>query len=282
MHHMVKYLALASSMKTKDGKSMSGNLFVQPIILKLLVIWLSDCPNAVQCFLDSRHHLTYLLELISSSSATVCIRGLAAVLLGECILYNNSTESGKDSFTIVDSVSQKIGITAFLMKFDEMQKSSIFSSVKSAQPRKPLTRSTAASMAEIEDVEESELPDQKNEDHPFLSLIVDAQFVNFLKGLEDEIRERIVDVYSHPKSQVAVVPAELEQKSGEADREYIERLKLFIEKQCFEIQVTCFAISFISNSILAFYFFVKGLTLVPYTPVRPWIKSRGMLMSVIV
>ncbi|PKI79148.1 hypothetical protein CRG98_000440 [Punica granatum] len=236
MHRMVKYLALASSMKTKDGKSISGNLIVQPIILKLLVIWLSKCPNAVQCFLDSRPHLTYLLELISSPSATVCIRGLAALLLGECVLYNKSAENGKDSFTIVDSISQKIGITAFLMKFDEMQKSSIFTSVKSAQPRKPLTRSTAASMAEIEDVEESELPDQKKEDHPFLSLILDAQFVNFLRGLEDEIRESIVEVYSHPKSQVAVVPAELEQKSGEADREYIERLKLFVEKQCFEIQ----------------------------------------------
>ncbi|KAK4771792.1 hypothetical protein SAY86_013567 [Trapa natans] len=236
MHRMVKYLALASSMKNKDGKSISENLVAQPIILKLLVIWLSDCPSAVQCFLDSRPHLSYLLELISSASATVCIRGLATVLLGECVLYNKSTESGKDSSSIVDSISQKIGITAFLMKFDEMQKSSIFSSVKSDQPRRPLTRSTAASMAEIEDVDESGLPDQKNEDHPFLSLIIDAKFIGFLKSVEDEIRERIVDVYSHPKSEVAVVPAELEQKSGEADKEYIERLKLFIEKQCFEIQ----------------------------------------------
>jgi cell division protein FtsB len=35
---------------------------------------------------------------------------------------------------------------------------------------------------------------------------------------------------------VAVVPADLEQKSGENEKDYINRLKAFIEKQCSEIQ----------------------------------------------
>lgn len=71
-HHVVKYLALASCMKSKEGKPhASGNTYVQAIILKLLVIWLLDCPSVVQCFLDSRPHLTYLLELVSNSTTTV-------------------------------------------------------------------------------------------------------------------------------------------------------------------------------------------------------------------
>ncbi|XP_034703877.1 golgin candidate 6 [Vitis riparia] len=236
MHRMVKYLALASSMKSKDGKSSpTGNLYVQPIILKLLVTWLADCPNAVHCFLDSRPHLTYLLELVSNPSATVCIRGLTAVLLGECVLYNKSSESGKDAFTIVDSISQKVGLTSYFLKFDEMQKSFLFSSAKPAQPRKALTRSNAASMAEIEDVEENDSSNH-NEDHPILISTFDAQFVNLVKKLELDIRENIIEVYSQPKSKVAVVPAELEQKSGESDGDYIKRLKSFVEKQCSEIQ----------------------------------------------
>ncbi|KAG4151334.1 hypothetical protein ERO13_D04G058450v2 [Gossypium hirsutum] len=117
-----------------------------------------------------------------------------------------------------------------------MQRSFIFSSVKPAQSHKPLTRSTTASMAEIEDVDENDLTDQKNEDHPILTSVFDAQFVNFVKGLEVNIREKIVDVYSRPKSDVAVVPAELEQKGGESDKEYIKRLKAFVETQCSEIQ----------------------------------------------
>ncbi|KAL0329836.1 UNVERIFIED_CONTAM: Golgin candidate 6 [Sesamum radiatum] len=185
MHRMVKYLALASSM-VKDGKAgTSGPMYIQPIILKLLVIWLFDCPSAVQCFLDSRPHLTYFLELISDQTAT---------------------------------------------------KSLLFTSAKPALARKPLTRSTAASMSEIEDVDENETTDQKNEDHPVLAMVLDSQFVFFVKELEANIREQIVEIYSRPKTQVAVVPAELEQNSGESDKEYIKRLKRFVEKQCLEIQ----------------------------------------------
>jgi hypothetical protein len=238
MHRMVKYMALASSMKNKDGKSRtSGDLYVQPIILKLLVTWLADCPSAVHCFLDSRPHLTYLLELVSNSSVTVCTRGLAAVLLGECVIYNKSNDNGKNALAVVDTISQKLGLTSYFLKFDEMQKSFLFTSAKSAQRRKPLTRSTAASLAEIEDVEENDSFDQKDVDHPILSAIFDDQFVNLVKSLEADIRESIVEVYSHPKSKVAVVPAELEQRTGESDGEYIKRLKAFVEKQCSEIQV---------------------------------------------
>ncbi|XVF57971.1 hypothetical protein PTKIN_Ptkin07bG0025200 [Pterospermum kingtungense] len=234
LHRIVRYLAVASSIKNKDGNP--GFSSVQPIILKLLVTWLADCPSAVQCFLDSRPHLTYLLELVSNTSSTVCVRGLAAVLLGECVVYNKSSESGKDGFTIADAISQKIGLTSYFLKFDEMQRSFLFFSVKPAQSHKPLTRSAAASMAEIENVDESVLSDQKNEDHSVLASIFDAQFVNLVKSLELYVREKIVDVYSCPKSDVAVVPAEMEQKSEESDKDYIQRLKAFVEKQCSEIQ----------------------------------------------
>ncbi|GMP96314.1 hypothetical protein CsSME_00045008 [Camellia sinensis var. sinensis] len=197
LHCVVKYLALATCMKSKEGKlNASGNTYVQAIILKLLVIWLSDCPSVVQCFLDSRPHLTYLLQLVSNSTTTV-----------ECVIYNKSSDSGKDAFTVVDAISQKVGLTSYFLKFEEMQKSIIFSSAKPAEPRKPLTRSTAASMAEIEDVEENKVSDLKNEDHLMLASMFDAY---------------IVDIYSHPKSKVAVVSAELQQKGGKSDGDYVK------------------------------------------------------------
>ncbi|KAG7033085.1 Golgin candidate 6 [Cucurbita argyrosperma subsp. argyrosperma] len=236
MHRMVKYLAVASSMKNRNGKSaLSSNSYLQLIILKLLIIWLADCPSAVQCFLDSRPHLTYLLELVADSTATVFMRGLAAVILGECVIYNKSSDSEKDAFTIVDTFSQKIGLTSYFLKFDELQKSFLFAS-KSLEPRKVLTRSTAASMAEVEDVDEDASSNQKDEELPILSSVFDSHFINTVKRLEADIRESIVIVYSQPKSKVAVVPAELEQRKGETDGEYIKRLKAFVEKQCTEIQ----------------------------------------------
>ncbi|KAK1438600.1 hypothetical protein QVD17_04409 [Tagetes erecta] len=239
LHRMVKYLALASSKKGKDGKSTTPrSSYFQPIILKLLVTWLYDCPNAVHSFLESRPHLTYLTELVLNSEATVCARGLAAVVLGECVIFNKITESGKDAFAIVDTISQKIGLTSYFLRLDEMQKSFLFSSAKSAQPqpRKPLTRSNANSMTEMEEIEENESTDYRNEDHPMLASMFDTQFVNFIKHLEGGIRDSIVQIYSHPKSNVSVVPAELEQKKDENDKDYIKRLKSFVEKQCSEIQ----------------------------------------------
>ncbi|KAH1193449.1 Golgin candidate 6 [Glycine max] len=237
MHRMVKYLALASSMKSKDGKSRSSeNSYIQEYILKLLVTWLADCPAAVHCFLDARPHLTYLLELVSNLSETVCVRDLAAVVLGECVIYNKSTDSAKDAFAIVDMMSQKIGLSSYFLMFDEMQKSFAFANIESSLNLKSFTRSSAASMEDIADSDNNDLSEQKNMDHPILSSILDSYFVNLVKGLEADIREQIVEAFSHPKVQVAVVPAELEQKMGESDGEYIRRLKAFLEKQCSEIQ----------------------------------------------
>ena len=238
MHRLVKYLALASSKKSEDGKASTfGSVYSHPVILKLLIIWLFDCPPAVDCFLDSHPHLTYLLELMSDQTATVCVRGLAAVLLGVCISYNKTIDNGKNAFSIVDAVSQKIGLTSYFSKFNEMQNSSLFTSAKPSLTRKPLSRSNAASMSEIENVEEDDSIDPNSDDYSMLSMVFDSQFVDFVKRLDAKIREQIVEIYSHPKTQVAVVPAELEQKSGEIDEEYIQRLKRFVEKQCLEIQV---------------------------------------------
>ncbi|KAK7293471.1 hypothetical protein RJT34_16337 [Clitoria ternatea] len=238
LHRMMIYLALASSMKSKEGRLRSSdNSYLQVMILKLLVTWLADCPSAVHCFLDARPHLTYLLELVSNLSETVCIRGLAAVVLGECVIYNKSTDSAKDAFAIVDMMSQKIGLSSYFLNFDEMHKKFIFANEESSPNNsKSFTRSSAASMEDIVDLDNEDLSEQKNVDLPFLSSIMDSCFVNLVKGLEEAIREQIVEVYSHPKIKVAVVPAELEQKNGESDGEYMKRLKAFLEKQCSEIK----------------------------------------------
>ncbi|KAI3971181.1 hypothetical protein MKW92_020231 [Papaver armeniacum] len=238
MHRIVVYLALAASMKNKDndhkGSSSARKSYTQPIILRLLVTWLAECPNAVESFLDSRHHLTYLLELISSSSETVFTKGLAAILLGECVLYNRSAEGGKDAFMVVDAISQKIGLTSYFLKFEEMQKKFPFVA-RNAEDRKPLTRSNTASMEDVEDADDDD-SDQKHDENFVLMSIFDTRFVDLLKNLEANIRESIVELYSHPKSKVVVVPADLEQKNRESNEDYIKRLKSFVEKQCSEMQ----------------------------------------------
>ncbi|KAK9102496.1 hypothetical protein Sjap_019750 [Stephania japonica] len=240
LHRIVKYLALATSLRSKNADSKSpspaGGSNIQPIILRLLVIWLADCPNAVQSFLDSRPNLTYLLELVSSKAETVWVRGLSAVILGQCVLFNKAREGNTDAFMVVDAISQKIGLTSYFLKFDEMRKSFPFISSKPPQYHKPLERSNAASTTEIEDANEHDETSQKHDEDPVVMSVFDGQFISLINRLETDIRESIVDTFSHTKSKVTVIPAELEQKSGEKNEDYIKRLKAFVEKQCREMQ----------------------------------------------
>lgn len=238
LHRIVKHLALAAPKKRDNDQTSSsgGDSYIQQIILHLLITWLADCSSAVNCILDSPAHLTYLIELVSNPNASVCVRGFAAFVLGECVLYNKSSESSRDAFAMVDAISQRIGLASYFLNFDELKKMLLsLTSSPSIQHRKPLVRSSSASMMDVQEIE-NDGTNQKHE-HPILLAIFDPSFVDFLKKLEVDIRDRILEVFSQTKNKVATVPAELEQKNGEPDGDYIKRLKSFVEKQCHEMQV---------------------------------------------
>ncbi|KAH9312359.1 hypothetical protein KI387_027394, partial [Taxus chinensis] len=246
MPRMVKYLAVASPTIHKQEVpdhmiSDKKSVWLQPVLLRLLVTWLADCPDAVNCFLESPAHLTYMIELISSSSsaASVHVAGLAAVLLGECIVFNKAAKDNRDAFMVVDAISQRIGLTAYFHIWEEMWSSPLFISAASASRLpKPLTRSTAAEAVSVSDGEQPSETEKSGTIpvDPLLTSFYDATFVNFIKRLEPIVREKIVDLFSRPKSKVTIIPASLEQKDGESDCDYIVRLNSFMEKQCHEMQ----------------------------------------------
>ncbi|KAJ6815043.1 golgin candidate 6-like [Iris pallida] len=238
LHRIVKHLAHAAAKRNantdESSTAQAEDSYIQPLILRLLITWLADCPAAVDCFLHSPAHLTYVLELVRNSNASVCVRGFAAVLLGECVLFNKSSESNRDSFAVVDAISQKIGLAAYFLNFDELKKMILSLASTSVHHHEPVTRSSSASLVEMNEIETDGI--SQKHDHSILQAIFDPLFVNFIKRLEVDIRERIVEVFGHTKNKFATVPAELEQKGGETETEYIKRLKSFVEKQCHEMQ----------------------------------------------
>ncbi|KAG2629755.1 hypothetical protein PVAP13_3KG449906 [Panicum virgatum] len=234
LHRIVTCLSIAASADGEnDQSSHLEESYIQPVILRLLIVWLVDCSNAVNCLLESAVHLNYIIELASSKRYTACVRGLAAVVLGACVLYNASREKGRDTFAVADAISQKIGLTTYFLRFDELRKSLAHPSSEQRH-RKELSRSSANSMSDFQEIEEDAT--NKDDQHPVLSEIFDSQFVDFLNKFEADIRENIMDIFSRTKTATAVLPAELEQKNGEVDGEYIKRLKSFVEKQCNEMQ----------------------------------------------
>uniref|UniRef100_A0A0E0RIB4 Vesicle tethering protein Uso1/P115-like head domain-containing protein n=1 Tax=Oryza rufipogon TaxID=4529 RepID=A0A0E0RIB4_ORYRU len=234
LHRIVTCLSIAASAEGENGQSgQPEESYIQPVILRLLIVWLVDCANAVDCLLESAVHLNYIIELASSKRYSACVRGLAAVVLGACVLYNASREKGRDAFAVADAISQKIGLSTYFLRFDELRKRFAHSS-SGQQNRKQLSRSSANSMSDFQEIEEEEI--NKGDQHPVLSEIFDSHFVSFLSKLETDIRDNIMDIFSRTKTATAIIPAELEQKNGEVDGEYIKRLKSFVEKQCNEMQ----------------------------------------------
>ncbi|KAL2641338.1 hypothetical protein R1flu_008925 [Riccia fluitans] len=249
MPRCMRYLAAAASPPSDKLQSNDGGyIWLQPVLLRLLVTWLTDCPPAVASLLEPAAHLPFLVELSSSSGspASVHVAGLAAVLLGECIVYNPSKHGPKDASVIVDVVNERIGLSAYFSKWEEMQKSGLFiSAATSSRLPKPLTRSTAAAaaagdgLAAIAPDRQQQLSSFQESSHngePAVTTFYDSEFVAFIRALEPVVRERIVEVFAHPRSRASVELVGFEQKEGEKESDYIIRLRTLLQNQGQEMQ----------------------------------------------
>lgn len=246
MPRCMRYLAAASPTNSLNQQN-PGSIWLQPVFLRLLVTWVVDCPPAVTALLDPPAHLPFLIELIASNGppASVHVAGLAAVLLGACIIFN-SENSSKDSSVVVDIISQRVGLTNYFNKWEEMEKSSLFVSAMSASRLpKPLTRLTAAAAAAGDGMVSVPLDQQQqiqtfasgSQKEPLVTTFYDSDFVAFLKQLEPVMRERIVEIFAHPRSRAAVDTMGFEQKRGENESDYIHRLQALLQQQAQELQV---------------------------------------------
>ncbi|BBN13693.1 intracellular protein transport protein USO1 [Marchantia polymorpha subsp. ruderalis] len=253
MPRCMRYLAAAApssadKLRNTNGASQDGSIWLQPVLLRLLVTWLTDCPPAVAALLEPAAHLPFLVELSSSSGspASVHVAGLAAVLLGECIIYNPTKQGPKDAAVIVDVINERIGLTAYFSKWEEMQRTGLFTSAAtSSRLPKPLTRSTAAAAAAGDGLatiapdrqqQLSSFQESTNEGEPAVTTFYDSEFVAFIRRLEPVVREQIVEVFAHPRSRASVELIGFEPKEGEKESDYILRLRTMLQNQAQEMQ----------------------------------------------
>ncbi|CAI7824524.1 unnamed protein product, partial [Closterium sp. NIES-54] len=216
------FSSFSSSPSSSSSSSSPSAVWLQPVLLRLLLTWLSDCPPAVAAFLAPPGHLPFLVGLVSaaSSAATaaalpgggagedvedqggsgggggygdgysdgydaagdrkrsgggvggevdgrgadetagtagagaggaggvaVHVGGLASLVLGACVVYNDST-GPTDAATVVDIITQRIGLAAFFARIEDLKRDPYFlAGGAGSRPPKPLTRSTAAAEA---------------------------------------------------------------------------------------------------------------------------------------
>lgn len=90
-------------------------------MLRLLTVWVCDCPQAAQQFLQTPSHLQFLVELITQRS-NIHVSGLSALLLGLCSVADTS-DAGNGMYSMI---SQKVGLEKYQDCLNQIIKSEDF------------------------------------------------------------------------------------------------------------------------------------------------------------
>lgn len=236
----VKYLAAAAVQSLAEGESSrKGKLCLQAVMLRLLVTWLANCPAAVASFLEPAGHLPYIVELLTSADSplSVHVRGLAAVLLGECIFFNMSAEGTQNASMVVDVISQRVGLASYFEKWEELQNDAYF---VSTAVKLGLVKPSTESLGEGD--ESSDTVAVENADDlsevgikSMLKSLYDVEFVKQIQNLHAVVKEKTLQLFSRPKAK-AILPSAFERNRGEVDADYIGRLQTLLQNQAKEMQ----------------------------------------------
>eukprot|EP00250_Pteridium_aquilinum_P013189 c21189_g1_i1 orf=111-2885(+) len=235
MRYLAAAAAVQSPAENRIERHQEGKMWLQPVMLRLLVIWLADCPKAVASFLEPAGHLPYMVELLTSADSPVSVhlRGLAAVLLGECIIYNPGTGSTQDASMVVDIISQRVGLAAYFERWEALEGNSIFLSATTISGlAKPSTRLVVDELDPTNGVqdEESETATQF-----LMTTFYDMEFVKLIQSLHPVVRDQTLQLFRHPKTKTILLTVSDRQK-GESEANYIERLQTLLQKQAMEMQ----------------------------------------------
>ncbi|KAH7352144.1 hypothetical protein KP509_19G032000 [Ceratopteris richardii] len=236
----VKYISSAASLQARrEERDHTGRLCFVALMLRLLVTWFAECPKVVASFLETGGHLLCVVELLVNKefSTSHHVSSLAAVVLGECIVYNPCADGPQCASMVVDTISQRIGLSSYFEMWEKLQKDAYF--LSAAVKAGLLNISADASM----DGEQSSpvVAAHNNEEHfeadiqSMIKATYDKEFVTEVQKLQPIVKEKTLLLFSHPKSEV-IIPSLVNRNEGEGDDSYIERLQTLLQKQAQEMQ----------------------------------------------
>jgi len=170
------------------------------VLLRLLITWLTDCPPAVAAFLTPASHIPVVMDIANGKlgGGDSCVSGLACVLAGVCLVYCppllEDDERKCDSATLLDVLSNRVGLSAYFSHWEELRKHPTFVAA-SAGPRGPqhFTRATAAA-ATADNVQLDSLADSPGAgESPF-----DHQFTVWVAEFQEKAQQFVLTCYARP------------------------------------------------------------------------------------
>ncbi|GIL59792.1 hypothetical protein Vafri_14513, partial [Volvox africanus] len=226
-------------------------------LLRVLLVWLQDCPPAVAALLDGAAHVPLLVDLVigrqgpaaapaagtaaadssgngGGGDSVVC--GLAACVLGACILYGKSPAAAaagaplSQSDLVLDVVMSRVGLSLFFFRLDDLRRSPVFAATARGphlQLVKPLTRAAAAAA-----VADAEPPPQQQQAGGVATEGADAnggassitfdlghEAMGLVTSIEESMRQRTMETFSRPAGHRAqdAVPSSAAEVPGPDD-----------------------------------------------------------------
>jgi len=103
-------------------------------LLQFLINWLFECPTAVTHFLQIDVNIPFLLEIVADTQGQRhegerLVQGLSALLLGECIIFNESTVPAYTPKELIQKINERVGKENFIDKLTSVSQARMFSKI---------------------------------------------------------------------------------------------------------------------------------------------------------
>ena len=199
------------------------NAALQVALLRLLLVWVHECPPAIASLLSSPAHLPLLVDC--TMRGDVHVAGFSAAVLGCCMLSNQSS-SECSAQTVLDVVVSRVTLAEYFLKWEHMLSSEEFvaASAPPVNVRPLITRSSAAAAFEGA----AFFADWRS-----VGTLSDSTFsspvVALLKRLEPAVRGGVLSLYARPKQISANNTALWEVGEAESDKAHVARLKALLQ-----------------------------------------------------
>ena len=181
----------------RAGAGERGDLLLE--LLRLLCIWLHDCPPAVAALLSSPGHLPLLIDLASSND--VHVAGTSAAVLAACVA-SNPTVGDCDAQTVLDAIAFRISLPQYFQTWEIMLASPEFGRAASADGmrRALVTRECAAAAVDGGVLFPGGVAAGGGVSYSWF-------LASALRGIESAARKRLLAMYARPASHGAASAA---------------------------------------------------------------------------
>ncbi|XP_045475896.1 general vesicular transport factor p115 [Harmonia axyridis] len=139
LHQSIMYLQQSNKLQSKIG------------ILMLLAMWLAQCQQAVQIFLNVSGAMAFLTAQTSASeydNNEELLQGICAFIMGLCVVFNDNTVQNYSKENLSQLIEKRVGIETYCKKLSEISRHEVYA--KAAKQPQIIAKHSSELLLEFE------------------------------------------------------------------------------------------------------------------------------------